>query len=135
MTKESLHRLIKHTGKLICPKGFFTCTKSKKAALDLAQSADYRSDLRPVLFKINCDSTVPFAELPMKDTSGLIVFNVYTAFRVKSVNRGSLSIIKLEPADEDGANLALAYRMKYTAETLSKSPVELSSSSPTKEVR
>jgi len=118
VTREGLQKLTKHTGKLICPKGFFTCTKSKKVALDLAQLPNYRLDLRPVLFKINCPPSVLIGEIRLTGTPGLIVFDVYTAFRVKSVKRGPVSIVKLEPADEDGRNLALAYRMIYKSQNV-----------------
>ncbi|CAF3923030.1 unnamed protein product [Rotaria sp. Silwood2] len=113
MTNELLEKLTTHTGKLICPKGFFSCTTSRVAALELARSPDYRPDLKPVLFKVYCDSSVPIGELSAKDMSTLIVFDVYTAFRVKWVSRGPVSIVDLEPADEDGRNLAREYRKKF----------------------
>jgi tetratricopeptide (TPR) repeat protein len=118
LTREDLRRLMKNTGKMICAKGFFTCTRCKKAALDLARSPDYRPDLRPVLFKINCDPSVPFGELPMKSAPGLIVFDVYTAFRVKYVNRGLVSVVKIEVANEDGRRLTREYRMKCGSENV-----------------
>lgn len=118
VTNEELEKLMKHTGKLICPKGFFTCNKSRKAALDFARTVDYRLDLRPVLFKINCPPSVPIGELPMQGIAGLAVFDVDTAFRVKCVNHGPVSIVKLEPADTDGRNLARAYRMNYKSENV-----------------
>ena len=136
MTREDLQKLKKHTGKLICPKGFFTCNKSRRVALDFAQIPNYRRDLKPVLFKINCPSSVLIGEIPMTSTPGLIVFDVYTAFRVKHVKRGPVSIVKLEPADEDGRNLAHAYRMIYKSQNVqslldqllafSKPPAQLS---------
>jgi hypothetical protein len=118
VTREGLEKLMKHTSKLICPKGFFICNKSKNAALNLARSSDYRPDLRPVLFKIHCPPSVSIGELPVIGFDGLIVFDVYTTFRVKYVNRGPVSIVKLEPADEIGRNLARDYRMKYKSENV-----------------
>jgi hypothetical protein len=118
ITNEGLEKLIKHTGKLICPKGFFTCNKSRKVALDLACSPNYRPDLQPVLFKVNCPPSVPLGEVPTVGTAGLMVFDVYTAFRVKYVNRGPVSVVKLEPADEDGRNLAYEYRMQHKSESV-----------------
>jgi hypothetical protein len=126
VTNEGLKKLMEHTGKLICPKGFFTCMKSRKAALDFARSSDYRIDLRPLLFKINYPPSVPIGEIPMTGTSGLIVFDVYTAFRVKSVDRGPVSVVKLEPADEDGRDLARAYRAQYQSENVQSLLDELS---------
>ncbi|CAF0951760.1 unnamed protein product [Rotaria sordida] len=118
MTNELLEKLTNHTGKLICPKGFFTCTTSRVAALELARSPDYRPDLKPVLFKIYYNSSVPIGELPAKDMSTLIVFDVYMAFRVKWVSRGPVSIVDLEPADQDGRNLAREYRQKFKSSQL-----------------
>jgi hypothetical protein len=136
LTNEDLEKLIKHTEKLICPKGFFIRTKSRKLALNLAQSPNYRLDLRPVLFKINCPLSIHIGEVPMIGTSGLVVFDVYMAFRINYVNRDSVSVVNLEPADEVGRNLARAYRMKYKSEnvqtlldqlsTLPKYPARLS---------
>jgi hypothetical protein len=82
--------------------------------LDLARSTDYRPDLRPVLFKISGSSSVPIGQ----GTAGLVVFDVYTTFRVKYINCGPVSIVKLELADEIGRNLARKYRMKYKSENI-----------------
>ena len=123
VTNEGLEKLTKHTGKLICPRGFFTCHKSRKVALDIARSPDYRPDLRPVLFKIYCPPTVPMGEIA---TIGLVAFDVYTAFRVKCVNRGPVSIVKLEPADEYGRRLAREYKTKYKTENVNKLLEQLS---------
>jgi hypothetical protein len=118
LTNEVLDKLGKHTGKLICPKDFLTCTKSRKGALAIASSLDHRSDLMPVLFKINCDSSVAIAELSMKDSVVINVFDMFTVFRVKYVNRGPVSVIKIEPADEDGRSLAREYRKKHDSESV-----------------
>jgi hypothetical protein len=72
-----------------------------------------RPNLRHVLFEINCKSSIIIGELCVKDTS---VFDVYTAFLVKWVSRGPISIIKLEPTDDDGRSLAREYRMKYKSD-------------------
>jgi hypothetical protein len=118
LTNELLDKLEKQIGKLVCPKGFLTCTKSRKSALDLAWSPTYRPDLKPVLFKIDYDPSVPIGELSLKDTSTLVIFDVYTAFRVKYVNRGLVSIIKLQPADEDRRSLARGYRTEHGLENV-----------------
>ncbi|CAF2066721.1 unnamed protein product [Rotaria magnacalcarata] len=120
MTAELLEKLVNHIGKLICPKGFFTCTTSRIAALELARAPDYRPDLKPVLFKLNYDSSVPMGQLLMKDTSTLVVFDVYTAFRVTWITRGPVSIIDLEAADKDGRNMALEYKARYKSANIQK---------------
>jgi hypothetical protein len=118
MTNEYLDKLEKHIGQLICPKGFLQCSQSRKTALDIASSTEHRPDLMPVLFKITYDSSVPIAELHYKDTPAVMVFDVYTVFRVKYVSRGPVSNVKLEVADDDGAKLAQEYRMKHKKENL-----------------
>lgn len=120
MTQELLEKLVNHTGKLICPKGFFTCTTSRVAALDLVRASDYRPDLKPVLFKLNCDSSVRIGELQGKDSSTLIVFDVYTAFRIKWVTLGPVSIVELESADKDGRNMALEYKTRTKSSNMEK---------------
>jgi hypothetical protein len=117
-TNAFLEKLEHHAGKLICSKGFLLCNQSRKAALEVASSLDHRADLMPVLFKITYDTSVPITEVHVKDATPLIVFDVYTAFRVKYVNRSQVSIVKLEPADEDGRNLAREYRMKHESESI-----------------
>lgn len=109
ISHEDLEKLSKNTGKLLCAKGFFTCYKSRTTALDIARGFDYRPDLRPVLLKITCPPTVPRGEIP---AIGLIVFDVYMAFRIKFVTHGPVSIVKLEPADEEGRNCARDFRSK-----------------------
>ncbi len=118
MTNEYLDRLENHVGQLICPKGFFQCNQSRKAALEVAISPEHRPDLRPVVFKIIYDSLVPITELHYKDMPSMMVFDVYTVFRVKHVSRGSVSNVKLEIADDSGAKLAREYRMKHKKEDL-----------------
>jgi hypothetical protein len=118
MTNEFLDKLENYTGKLICPKGFLICSQSRKGALEVASSLDHRPDLMPVLFKITYDRSVPLVELSNKDVGSLMIFDVYTVFRVKYVNRGQVSIVKIEPANEDGRKLALEYRNKYESESI-----------------
>jgi hypothetical protein len=118
MTNEYLDKLENHFGELICPKGFLLCSQSRKTALEIASSPNHRPDLIPVLFKITYDRSVPIAELPKKNAAPLMVFDIFTVFRVKYVNRGPVSIVKLEPADEDGRRLGREYRMKYESESV-----------------
>jgi hypothetical protein len=114
ITNEGLEKLTKHTGKLICLKGFFTCNKSRKVDLDLARSSNYRPDLRPALLKINCPPFVPLGEVPTVGTGGLVVFDVYTAFCVKYVNRGPVI------AHHNGREFDLALACRHRALDLQK---------------
>ena len=117
-TNEFLKKLENHTGKLICPKGFLLCSQSRKTALEIASSLDHRPDLSPVLFKITYDTSVPIVEVPIKGGAPWIVFDIFTVFRVKYVNRSQVSTVKIEPADEDGINLTRQYRMKHESESI-----------------
>jgi len=140
MTNEFLDKLENHFGELICTKGFLTCSQSRRVALEAANSPEHRPDLVPVLFKITYDRSVPLAELSNKSTASSMVFDIYTAFRVKYVNRGQVSIVKIELADEDGRQLARDYRMKHRSESVqtlldqllfpSKYPAKLPSHEP-----
>ena len=112
VNEAGLENLTKNTGKLICARGYFTCFKSRKTALDLARSTIYRADLRPVLFKINCPPSVPLAEIPTASLAGLVVFDLYMTFRIKSVNSDMVTVVTLESASEDGKQYARAYRTK-----------------------
>jgi tetratricopeptide (TPR) repeat protein len=118
MTNEFLDKLENHTDKLICPKGFLLCSQSRKTALKIASSLDHRPDLIPVLLKITYDESVPLAEVSRKDSTSLMVFDVYTVFRVKYVSRGQLSTVKIELADEDGKKLARMYRITHEKESI-----------------
>ena len=115
---QELEKLTKYSGKLICVKGYFTCFKSRKVALDIARSSVYRFDLRPVLFKIDTPATVRVGEISTTSTGGLVVFDVYMTFRIKCVNIGQVTVVKLEPASEDGKQIARAYRAKNKAANL-----------------
>ncbi len=140
MTNEFLDKLETHLDELMCVKGFLICIQSRKIALEAANSPEHRPDLVPVLFKITYDRSVPLAELSNKDNASSLVFDVYTAFRVKYVNRGQVSIVKIELADEDGRQLAREYRMKNRSESVqtlldqllfaSKYPAKLSLDQP-----
>jgi hypothetical protein len=118
ITNEFLDKLENHFGELICAKGFLICSQSRRIALEAANSPDHRPDLIPVLFKITYDRSIPLAELFNKSTAPCMLFDFYTAFRVIHVNRAQVSIIKIEPADEDGRKLARDYRMKHKSESV-----------------
>ena len=118
LTQELLDHLMNHIGKLICAKGYFTCVKSRATALQMSWSLDHRSDLKPVLFKVICDPNCAFRELVMKDKTTQIVFDVFTPFRITFVNRALVSIVRMEPADDEGRNMARAYRTKHKGENI-----------------
>lgn len=113
-----LDKLMKYSGKLICIKGYLTCFKSRKAALDIARSSIYRLDLRPILLKINTPTSVRIGEISNTTTGGLIIFDVYMTFRIKCINTGPVTVVKLEPASEDGKQIARGYRVRNKAANL-----------------
>ena len=118
LTNDLLDRLVTHTGKLICPQPYFFWIKSKMTALKFACSTNYRTDLNPVLFKISCEPSTPIGELSMKGSPTQIVFDLYSVFRVIHVNRGPVSSVRLEPADEDARSIARGYRTKHKSESI-----------------
>ena len=118
MNEEFLDQLDKHTGKLICTRDFFSCSQSRKTALLIANSPKHRSDLIPVLFKITYDQSVPLGEVSRPDSSSSIIFDVYTVFRVKYVDRGDITTVRIELADGDGRKLAQTYRTRHAGESV-----------------
>ena len=60
---ELLDKLKACVGQHVCTSGFFPCIKSRSNALTLATLSTYRSDLSPVLFKIDCHTLAPCIEL------------------------------------------------------------------------
>jgi len=118
LSSDLIDNLVKHAGEIICTSGFFICTKSRTAAWGFASSVSRRPDLLPVLFKINCDPSVPFAELSTDKTPGKIVFDVYTAFRVIYVNRGQVSVVKMKTAGEEGRQVAREYKNNHRGENI-----------------
>ncbi|CAF3502135.1 unnamed protein product [Rotaria sp. Silwood1] len=141
LSNELVDMFETHTGELVCVNGFFTCTKSRNIELQSAASPGYRSDLSSVLFKIDFDASSRFAEVAMENGSTIVIFDVATIFRVVCVNRGSMSIIKLKTASDEGKKLALEYKEKNKGKTIkilldelsapSKSPTPPPSSPPT----
>ena len=113
LSKAYIDQLDEHTGKLICPKGYFTCIKSRKSALGTATSRNGRSDLLPVLFKLTSDKSVPMGELSAKNEQTQIVFDFYTAFRIVYVVRDTVTTVKLECAAVSGKNIAREYIDKH----------------------
>lgn len=118
LTSEFVDKLEQHAGKLMCASGFFTCTKSRTAALALASSSSRRPDLMPVLFKIDCDSSASFVELSTDGTLIQVVFDTYTAFRVMCVNRGHMSVVKMKTAAEEGRQMAKEYKRDHKGEDI-----------------
>lgn len=113
LSKESLDHFEECFGQLICFKDYFTCTKSRKVAIAMVNAPNHRPDLIPVLFKITAEKSCPVSELTSKNESSKIIFDFYTAFRVKYVVREGLSTVKLECAVTDGKTMAKEYVNKY----------------------
>ncbi|CAF3308764.1 unnamed protein product [Rotaria socialis] len=118
LSNELLAKFETHVGQVICTSGFFPCTKSRKNALTLASLPAYRPDLQPVLFKVDCDASSLFIEIPNKNSSPKIAFDVCTTFRIVYVNRGPMSIIKLKTTGEAGKKFALDYLENHPNETI-----------------
>ena len=118
LSNQLLDKFEGHVGQLICTSGFFPCTKSRTNALALASLPTYRSDLLPVLFKIDCDASSLLTELANKNSSPIIAFDVCLAFRVVYINRGLMSVIKMKTTGDAGRKIALEYLGKHTDETL-----------------
>lgn len=119
MSEEFIEKFEHHVGKLICSRGYFLCNQSRKTALTIANSSEHRMDLKPVLFKISYDQSVSLGELVQNESSPLMIFDVYTVFRVKYVNHDDITTIKLELADDEGKKFAESYRMKHRGESVS----------------
>lgn len=118
LSNDLLEQLTNHTGKLICPQAYFFWIKSKMTALKFASSTNYRTDLNPVLFKISCEPSSPVGEISTNDSPTQIVFDLYSVFRVIYVNRGPVSTVRLELADEDARSIVRGYRTKHKSETI-----------------
>jgi len=118
LSSELLDKFEANVGQLVCTSGFFPCTKSRTTALSVASLPTYRPDLLPVFFKIDCDASAPYTELPIRHSSSVIVFDTCTAFRVAYVHRGQMSIIKLKTAGEAGNKFALDYLEKHKDEKI-----------------
>jgi hypothetical protein len=118
LSKVLLDQFEAHVDQLVCTSGFFPCTKSRTNALALATSPSYRPDLVPVFFKIDCDASSPYTELPQKQSLPVIIFDTCVAFRVVYVHRDQMSIIKLKTAVEAGKKIALEYLDKHQEESI-----------------
>ncbi|CAF2125877.1 unnamed protein product [Rotaria magnacalcarata] len=118
LSNELLAKFETRVGQLICTSGFFPCTKSRTNALTLASLPAYRPDLQPVLFKVDCDASSLFIEIPNKNSSPMIAFDACMIFRIVYVNRGPMSIIKLKTAGDAGKKIALDYLENHPNETI-----------------
>lgn len=120
LSNEQINQFEQHIGRLVCTSGFFPCTKSRTNVLALASLPGYRSDLSPVLFKIDCESTELFIELSNTVSPALstVMFDVCMTFRVIGINRGELTIIKLKTAGKDGKYIAQDYLSKHNDELI-----------------
>ena len=105
LSEELLQQVEAHVGRCLSTSAFFPCTKSRSQALTLASLSNYRPDLCPVLFKIDCDASAVCIELPSKQS----VFELCTVFRIVYVNRGAMSVIKMKTDNEVGRKVVGSY--------------------------
>ena len=134
LPSQLVDQLEMHTDKLMCTSGFFTCTKSRTVALELASAPGYRSDLSSVLFKVDCDPSTNLADVSTEGRPPMVIFDTATAFRIICVNRGATSIVKMKTVPDEGKKLALHYLEDHKEKTVQELLDELSippkSSSP-----
>ena len=130
LSNELVDMFESHTGELVCANGFFICSKARNNELQLATTAGYRTDLASVLFKIDLDGSARYAEVTMENGSSMVVFDVATSFRVVCVNRGSMCIIKMKTAADDGQKLALEYKRQHQEKTIKTLLEQLSTVTP-----
>lgn len=118
LSKELVDTFDTNTGKLLCSCGYFMCSKSRNIELQFAISAGYRSDLISVLFKIDFDGSARFADVVLENDSTVTIFDVGTSFRVICVNRGTMTIIKMKVAAEEGKKIAQDYKGQHKDKTV-----------------
>ncbi|CAF3838221.1 unnamed protein product [Rotaria sordida] len=118
LSNELLDKFKAHVGQLVCTSGFFPCVKSRVNALTLASYPAYRTDLLPVLFKIDCDASTPCIELVQKNSPPLMIFDICTAFHIIYVNRDQMTVIKMKTANEMGKKIGWDYIEKHKNETI-----------------
>ena len=110
LSQEHIDRFEQSVGRFVCTSGFFPCTKSRTNATALALSPNYRPDLVSVLFKVDCESNDLFIEISNTVfPSSTIIFDVCMAFRVVSINRGSVTVITLKTAGVDGQQMTQSH--------------------------
>ena len=113
LPRELVEQFSRNVGQLVCTSWLFTCTKSRLSALTAASSTIYRPDFISVFFKIDCDLTASYYEVSKNVPSPVIVFNIYTPFRILYVTQDSMVIVKLKTASGDGVRMAHEYKEKY----------------------
>jgi hypothetical protein len=118
LSSELVDMFDAHTDKLVYVNGFFMCSKARNVELQLATSPGYRMDLTSVLFKIDFDASARFGEVAMDNGAIIVVFDVAISFRVICVNRGTMTIIKLKAAVDDGRKIALQYKENSKGKTV-----------------
>lgn len=125
LSNELLDKFQAYIGQLVCTNGFFPCTKSRANALALASLPSYRPDLAPVFFKIDCDASSLYTDLPTKQPGSMIVFDICTAFRIVYVKRDPMTVIKMKTAGEFGKKIALHYLEQHSNESIQSLMEEL----------
>lgn len=117
LSNELLDKFKDHIGQFVCTNGFFPCMKSRANAITLASLPTYRTDLLPVLFKIDSDASMPCIEVTNKYSVPLMLFEIATIFRILYVNRDQITIIKMTAVSEAGTKIALDYVEKHKDQT------------------
>lgn len=118
LSKEAVDLFETHTGKLVCPCGFFMCSKARNNELQFAMSPGYRTDLISVLFKIDFDGSARFADVVLENESTVCIFDVGTNFRIICVNRGSMTVIKMKTVLDEGKKIAQDYKGQHKGKTV-----------------
>lgn len=113
VTPEIIERFEKHLGHLVCATDFFTCTKSRAMALELATSFRSRTDLLVILFKIDCDATVKVRQTPVPNRPSVFVFDIGTTFRLLSFSRQTMIVIKLRAVAGEGKRFVQEYKQTH----------------------
>lgn len=118
LTRNLVDTFVKNTGKTVCASGFFTSIKSRAIALDMALSPEYRSDLSPVLFKIHCNSSADFTEIPEDNRTSSFVFDIAANFRIIFINRGKMTVVKMRTLCNDDDRISRELKINHRRETI-----------------
>ena len=105
LSRELLDQFESYAGHCLTTSAFFPCTKSRSQALAIASLSNFRPDLFPVLFKIDCDPSAVCIELSNRQS----VLELSTVFRIVYVNRGPMSVIKMKTDNQVGKKLVENY--------------------------
>ncbi|CAF2064110.1 unnamed protein product, partial [Rotaria magnacalcarata] len=118
LTRQMVDTFAMNTGRIVCASGFLTCIKSRATALDLALSPEYRPDHASVLFKIHCNSSSYFAEIPSDNRELSFVFDLGVNFRIIFINRGKMTVIKMRTVSDEDDKLSQTYKSNHRRATI-----------------